>query len=75
MKEALSSREQIRHAERLVVKVGSSSLTLPDGTLDTDAIARLTQALIGARERGQEIVLVSSGSMAAGMNTSMLKMD
>lgn len=73
MKEALSSREQIRHAERLVVKVGSSSLTLPDGTLDTDAIARLTQALIGARERGQEIVLVSSGSMAAGMNAVGLK--
>lgn len=73
MKEALNSREQIRTAGRVVVKVGSSSLTLPDGTLDTDAIARLTQALIEARERGQEIVLVSSGSMAAGMNAVGLK--
>ncbi|MBR5950746.1 MAG: glutamate 5-kinase [Actinomycetaceae bacterium] len=68
MKEALTDRVQIRQAERVVVKVGSSSLTLPDGTLDTDAIARLAQALIGARERGQEVILVSSGSMAAGMN-------
>lgn len=50
-----------------VVKVGSSSLRGPDGRLDRDQVASLAEQLVGVRETGTRIVLVSSGAVAAGM--------
>lgn len=73
MHKPMTHRSQIAQAERVVVKIGSSSLTLPDSSLNLERISALTKALIGARQRGQEIVLVSSGSMAAGMGAVGLK--
>lgn len=67
MHKPMTDRDQIARASRIVVKIGSSSLTLPDGSLDRERIRNLTDALIATRQRGQEVVLVSSGSMAAGM--------
>lgn len=58
---------------RVVVKIGSSSLTTRDGGLDTDRIDALVAALADARERGDEIVLVSSGAIAAGLPPLGLK--
>lgn len=52
---------------RVVVKVGSSSLTTDDGHLDPAAIGPLVDALAAARGRGDEVVLVSSGAIAAGL--------
>ncbi|CAN5359722.1 glutamate 5-kinase [soil metagenome] len=52
---------------RIVVKVGSSSLTTARGGLDPDRLDALVTALADARDRGDEIVLVSSGAIAAGL--------
>lgn len=52
---------------RVVVKVGSSSLTTADGHLDPDLIGTVVDALVGVRARGDEVVLVSSGAIAAGL--------
>jgi glutamate 5-kinase len=54
-------------AKRVVVKIGSSSLTGVDGHLDERALVRLVDVLAGMRERGQQVVLVSSGSIASGL--------
>ena len=54
-------------AARVVVKVGSSSLTTADGGLDPDRLESLVEALATARSRGAELVLVSSGAIAAGL--------
>ena len=66
-------RPDIAAAARVVVKVGSSSLTTPDGEIDADAIAALAAAL-AAHRRGQgrdgngaQVVLVSSGAIASGL--------
>jgi glutamate 5-kinase len=67
-------RPDIAAAARVVVKVGSSSLTTPDGEIDGDAIAALAQAL-AERRRGAggdpdgeaQVVLVSSGAIASGL--------
>ncbi len=67
-------RPDIAAAARVVVKVGSSSLTTPDGEIDGDAIAALAQALAD-RRRGADggpdgeaqVVLVSSGAIASGL--------
>ena len=53
----------IPQAKRLVVKVGSSSIT-GDAS---DQLAGLVAALAGAHSRGQEIIVVSSGAIASGM--------
>lgn len=50
-----------------VVKIGSSSITLPSGELDDAALFKLADDLARARENGHRIVLVMSGAIAAGM--------
>mgnify|MGYP001279796280 FL=1 len=52
---------------RIVVKVGSSSLTTPTGHLDPDRVDEIVTAVVAARARGDEVVLVSSGAIAAGI--------
>ncbi|WP_229669969.1 glutamate 5-kinase [Microlunatus endophyticus] len=60
-------RAAITAARRIVVKVGSSSLTTAAGGLDPKRVGALVDALISVRLAGQEIVLVSSGAIAAGL--------
>ncbi|TFD78655.1 glutamate 5-kinase [Cryobacterium psychrophilum] len=57
------SRDQIASAARIVVKVGSSSISGESA----DQIGPLVEALAGAHARGTEVVLVSSGAIATGM--------
>ncbi|MDO4242649.1 MAG: glutamate 5-kinase [Actinomyces sp.] len=52
---------------RVVLKVGSSSLTRPDGGLDLNRIDILAGLIARMRQRGHDVVLVSSGAVAAGM--------
>ena len=54
-------------AKRLVVKVGSSLVTNDGQGLDRDALARWAQQIAALRHEGREIVLVSSGAIAEGM--------
>nr|WP_202863590.1 glutamate 5-kinase [Ornithinimicrobium avium] len=57
----------VRDARRLVVKVGSSSLTGPRGGLDGFRVQAVASTLARRAMDGVEIVLVSSGAIAAGM--------
>ncbi|MFG1942437.1 glutamate 5-kinase [Nonomuraea sp. NPDC048826] len=60
-------REHISSASKVVVKVGSSSLTTPQGTIDVDRVDALVDVLAARRRGGTQIVLVSSGAIAAGL--------
>nr|WP_211370396.1 glutamate 5-kinase [Nonomuraea turkmeniaca] len=60
-------REQISSASKVVVKVGSSSLTTPQGMIDVDRVDALVDVLAARRRTGTQIVLVSSGAIAAGL--------
>jgi glutamate 5-kinase len=64
---ALAQRADLATAARIVVKVGSSSLTTPDGMVDDARLGALVDALAAHRQRGAEVVLVSSGAIAAGL--------
>jgi glutamate 5-kinase len=66
-------RAALRAARRVVVKVGSSSLTTAAGGLDPQRVGDLVDAVIAARSSGQEVVLVSSGAIAAGLAPLALK--
>ncbi|GAA2627278.1 MULTISPECIES: glutamate 5-kinase [Streptomyces] len=64
-----AARQGVVDARRIVVKVGSSSLTTAAGGLDADRVDALVDVLAKARSGGEkEIVLVSSGAIAAGLS-------
>ncbi|WP_336715118.1 glutamate 5-kinase [Arthrobacter sp. USHLN218] len=62
-----ADRSMLRTARRLVVKVGSSSLTSVAGGIAEDALLDLVEVLAARRNRGTELILVSSGAIAAGL--------
>ncbi|MEO3938486.1 glutamate 5-kinase [Dermatophilaceae bacterium Soc4.6] len=61
------TRSVIQQAKRLVVKVGSSSLTGSDGQLDGARLVSLVDAVASRSTAGDSVVLVSSGAIAAGL--------
>jgi len=61
------ARADIAAARRIVVKVGSSSLTTADGGIDDDRIVALADSLAERAKAGTHLVLVSSGAIAAGI--------
>ncbi|HEY8373470.1 MAG TPA: glutamate 5-kinase [Pseudonocardiaceae bacterium] len=61
------ARRAIATAQRLVVKVGSSSLTTAAGGLDVQRLDALVDAVAARVATGSQVVLVSSGAIAAGL--------
>ncbi|OMG27801.1 glutamate 5-kinase [Actinomyces naeslundii] len=59
--------ERLPEGARVVVKVGSSSLTRADGGLNLNRIDILAGLIAGMRRRGHDVVLVSSGAVASGL--------
>ena len=62
----MTPRPEVTGARRVVVKVGSSSLTTAGGGIDPDRSGALVDVLAAAGPRA-EVVLVSSGAIAAGL--------
>ena len=54
--------------QTIVVKVGTSSLTLSDGTMDVEKIRNITTQLAALQNAGHHVILVSSGAIAAGFS-------
>lgn len=52
--------------ERIVVKIGSSSLTSDEGGLNRDRISFFSHELAALQEKGYQVLLVTSGAVAAG---------
>lgn len=60
-------RDVIRDARRVVVKIGSSSITAPLGGIDLYQLQALTGVIAKRWLAGAQVLLVSSGAIAAGM--------
>ena len=61
-------RSQLKAAHRIVVKVGTSTLTHANGKLNYSRIEYLVRELADAVNSGKQILLVSSGAVGAGMD-------
>jgi len=62
------NRDAVIKAKRIVIKIGSSTLTGADGAgLDSAAVTKLAAAVAELKEQGREVVVVSSGAIAAGL--------
>ncbi len=57
----------IRTARSLVVKVGTNGLTTPSGVFDAGRLAGLADAIEARMKAGTDVVIVSSGAIAAGI--------
>lgn len=60
-------RDAIRTARGLVVKVGTTALTTPSGMFDAGRLAGLAEAVERRMKAGSDVVIVSSGAIAAGI--------
>ena len=60
-------RESIRTARSVVVKIGTTALTTPAGVFDAGRLAILVEAIEGRMRAGSDVVIVSSGAIAAGI--------
>jgi len=65
--ELSAARLAVGRAKIVVVKVGSSSLTTATGGLDPSRLDALVDAIAGRVAAGSQVVLVSSGAIAAGL--------
>lgn len=69
-----SIRERIKDKKRIVIKIGSSSLQHPEtGDLDYIRMEVLVRELCDLRNQGKDVVLVSSGAIAAGRKAVHIK--
>jgi len=66
-------RENIVNSKRMVIKVGSSSLTSQSGGIDVTRLNELVDEIAKKKKAGVEIVLVSSGAIAAALAPLGLK--
>ncbi|MFZ9879056.1 MAG: glutamate 5-kinase [Candidatus Nanopelagicaceae bacterium] len=65
----MSLREELNSPKRVVLKIGSSSLTGADAAgLKSEAVDSLVDVVAALRKSGAEVVIVSSGAIAAGLS-------
>lgn len=62
----ISSRIQIKDKKRIVIKVGTSSLTYNNGKVNLRFIDHLTRQMADLKNRGIEVILVTSGAIGVG---------
>lgn len=73
MEEAMNTRQELVNAKRIVVKVGTSTLTHSTGKLNFFRIEKLVRELSDLANQGKEIILVTSGAVGAGVDRLGLK--
>ena len=66
-------RENLKDAKRIVVKVGTSTLTYDNGNINLTRIEKLTRVLSDIINSGKEVVLVTSGAIGVGVSKLKLK--
>lgn len=70
----MQTRKMLMERKRIVVKIGSSSLTHPEtGSLDLQKMERLVRILTDLRNQGKDVILVTSGAIAVGRKALGLK--
>lgn len=69
----MNNRNQIKDAKRIVIKVGTSTLTYENGNINLTRIEKLARVISDLMNSGKEIVLVTSGAIGVGSSKLKLK--
>jgi glutamate 5-kinase len=59
----------LRAARRIIIKVGTSTVTAEDGALSKERVVPIVEGIAGMLEEGRQVVLVSSGAVGLGRGT------
>jgi glutamate 5-kinase len=62
----MNYREVLKYKRRIVVKIGTSSLSYANGRMNFHSIAKLAYVLSAIRRQGTQVILVSSGAIGVG---------
>ncbi|QEN07380.1 glutamate 5-kinase [Oceanispirochaeta crateris] len=62
-------QDVLKNSKKVVVKIGSNTLSRPDGTLNRDFFKDLAGQIHLLREEGRQVIIVSSGARIAGVST------
>ena len=68
-------QERIKSSKRIVIKVGTSTLTYENGNLNLGLLNKLAWVLSDLRNQGRDVILVTSGAIGVGSKNSTLKLD
>ena len=63
-----ASREALKKAKRIVIKVGTSTITYTNGKRNFSQIDRLAREISDLQNQGKEMILVTSGAVAVGVD-------
>ena len=66
-------RDTLGSAKRIVIKIGTTSLTYENGRVNLNRIGHLTRVICDLMNRGKEVILVSSGAIGIGVDKLKLK--
>jgi glutamate 5-kinase len=66
-------RKDLKNAKRIVVKVGTSTLTYDTGKINLSRIDKLARVLSDLMNQGKEVILVTSGAIGVGMGKLNMK--
>lgn len=61
------SRQDLKHSKRIVVKVGTSTITHDTGKINLYRMERLVREIADLRNQGKDVLLVSSGAVGSGI--------
>ena len=59
-------REVLKNKQRIVIKIGTSSLSYPNGRMNFHRIEKLAYVLSAFAEQGVQVILVTSGAIGVG---------
>ena len=62
----MKNRERFKHKDKIVVKIGTSSLSYSNGRMNFQSIEKLAYVLSSIRRRGIKVILVTSGAIGVG---------
>ena len=69
----MNIRKEIKDSKRIVVKVGTSTLTYENGNINLTRIEKLARVISDLMNSGKEVVLVTSGAIGVGSSKLKLK--
>lgn len=67
-------RNELKNRKRIVVKIGTSTITHPkSGFIDLEKLEKFVRILVNLRNKGKEVIVVSSGAIGVGRNVLRLE--
>ncbi|WP_303918793.1 glutamate 5-kinase [Treponema berlinense] len=65
----MNIQDAIKNSRKIVIKIGSNTLALPDGTQNTEFMSSFAKQCKNLIDQGKQLVIVSSGAQVSGVST------